>query len=269
MGIPMKNRFPLDSEFEQRKVLPRKAAVASTKRASDWRAPFANTFVALMVLPGCARAPLDDGLSERQDCSACHGTAGNSAPPRALNGASKTSDIGVGAHAAHLTSGNVGAKVACSECHPLPTDYLTHPALEPRAAIVQFGTLATTSGATPSWDRNTRACNFTYCHGATLFGAETRIAPQWTVVDSTFLRCTSCHGFPPKGSHPLGTACQSCHGEVVGPGATIINSARHVDGIIDVTSPTTMSNSSNRGGIKGSLVPAWRRHEMTLARRGG
>ena len=44
---------------------------------------------------------------------------------------------------------------------------------------VTFGDLATTAGATPTWDRPSATCSSVYCHGATLPGG-TNTRPTWT-----------------------------------------------------------------------------------------
>jgi predicted CxxxxCH...CXXCH cytochrome family protein len=200
-----------------------------------------------VALTSCNRAAIDDGLSDTQDCAACHGTSGNYAPPRAVNGATSTADIRVGAHQVHMLGTDTAGPVACSACHPLPTDYLTHPRIEGGPAEVRFSGRATTSGLEPVWDRAQASCRNTYCHGASLFDAETRSVPIWTQVDGTQRRCTACHGFPPKGTHPASGTCDSCHGDVAGPSGTIKNPLRHVDGNIDLSSSGTTRLDLRRG----------------------
>jgi predicted CxxxxCH...CXXCH cytochrome family protein len=190
------------------------------------------------VLFGCERSSVSDGLSESTDCSSCHGNAGNPAPPKAVNGSSNTTEIGVGAHTAHLVGSNRARPVACVECHPMPTDLITHPDISGRPANVTFGTLSTLNGAVPVWDRATVTCRNTYCHGATLSGSETRVAPLWTKVDGSQRNCASCHGFPPGGTHPTSVQCETCHGDVAGPGGTIKTPQRHVDGVLDFGTTT-------------------------------
>ncbi|HEY5961024.1 MAG TPA: CxxxxCH/CxxCH domain-containing protein [Polyangiaceae bacterium] len=214
----------------------------------------------VIVSVACNRSSIDDGLSETQDCSACHGNSGNAAPPKAVNGATSPSDIRVGAHQAHMLGSDIAGPVNCSDCHPLPSDYLTHPRFEGGPASVQFSGRAIAGGAQPVWDRNLVTCKNSYCHGATLSGAETRQAPIWTEVDGSQRRCTSCHGFPPSGTHPAGGACESCHGDVAGPSGSIKNPKRHVDGIIDVSSSGTSRLDCTRAR-PGSTN---RRREVTL-----
>jgi predicted CxxxxCH...CXXCH cytochrome family protein len=196
-------------------------------------------FVFLAWCLGCERSSLTDGMPDTLDCSSCHGNAGNPAPPKAVNGSSSTTDIGVGAHAAHLAGNNIAGPIACVECHPMPTNLLTHPALDPRPANVVFGSLSTHDGALPTWERTSVTCRNTYCHGSTLSGAETRLSPIWTKVDGSQRSCFSCHGFPPAGDHPASILCETCHGDVAGPGGTIKTPARHVDGVLDFGTATS------------------------------
>jgi predicted CxxxxCH...CXXCH cytochrome family protein len=196
-----------------------------------------TTLVALLAFAaaGCERSRITDGLPDKLDCSSCHGSPNNPAPPKAVDGSSSTTDVGVGAHSVHLVGSSIAGPVACSECHRLPTDLITHPDLLDRPAAVVFGAHASSNGAVPAWDRASASCTNTYCHGTTLFGAATRLAPIWTKVDGTQRGCASCHGFPPAGTHPATGTCDSCHSDVAGPAGTIKNPARHVDGVIDVT----------------------------------
>lgn len=222
---------------------------------AGWRRSVASFLgiVFLGVWFGCERSTVTDGLSESTDCSSCHGTPGNPAPPKAVNGATSTSDIGVGAHTAHLVGSSIAGPVMCTECHPMPTDYYTHPDVYGRTAEVVFGPLATTNGVVPTWERPTVTCRNTYCHGATLSGAETRIAPLWTRVDGSQRNCASCHGFPPAGTHPTSILCDSCHGDVAGPGGTIKTPSRHVDGVLDfgaVTGSLRAMSTSNWFALK-------------------
>lgn len=201
---------------------------------------------------GCERAPLSDGLPDTMDCSSCHGTPGNPAPPPDCTGETSTAAIGVGAHSAH--AGNrIAAPVPCTECHVMPVDLLSHP--DPgggpagggrpspldggRGGAVVFGPRAQVLGAVPSWDRTAASCAGTYCHGATLSEAETRTVPVWTRVDGSQASCTACHGNPPGGTHPADPACENCHGSVVAAGGLIIAPGLHIDGKVDLGNAAT------------------------------
>jgi len=106
----------------------------------------------------------------------------------------------------------------------------------PLPAEVQFGTLATTGGATPAWDTTKLACATTYCHGSLEGGGNP--APSWTAGQP--MVCGSCHGLPPSKSrsgtvHPAAnlSECVTCHPAVVDKSGSITNPARHVNGTVD------------------------------------
>jgi predicted CxxxxCH...CXXCH cytochrome family protein len=191
-------------------------------------------FVGTLVT-ACRRTPFGDGLLSPLDCSGCHGDNGDPTPPRAVSGATSTSHVGVGAHQAHMRGSRLAGPVACSECHLLPSvaNGTDHPDPLARPAPVIFGALATQPPASPVWDRDSRTCAGTYCHGATLRAAATRPAPIWTQVDGSQVRCDSCHGYPPPPTHPEGLDCESCHGAVVAPGGVIVDPILHVNGVVD------------------------------------
>jgi predicted CxxxxCH...CXXCH cytochrome family protein len=191
---------------------------------------------------GCQRSPLGDGLPAKLDCSSCHGSQDNAAPTQALDGATSTSDIGVGAHQPHMNGGSIAGPVACTECHPLPTvmDGDNHPDPLSGGTVMVFGPLAQTGGAAPIWNRTTRTCTSTYCHGATLPGSFTPAPPLWTKVDGSQIKCDSCHGISPAdlgASHPLHSAytCDTCHARVTSAELTILDPTLHVDGLVDVS----------------------------------
>jgi predicted CxxxxCH...CXXCH cytochrome family protein len=190
--------------------------------------------VLLFLGMGCQRTPFADGLPTSVDCAGCHGDNGDPTPPRAVDGTTSTSSIGVGAHQPHMRGSSLAGPVACSECHPLPTkaDGTEHPDPLGRPAVVEFGVLATHASANPVWNRSARTCAGTYCHGATLRDAAKRPPPVW--VDSSPLACDSCHGNPPPPTHPEGSDCETCHGQVVAAGGVIKNPMLHVDGIVQV-----------------------------------
>ena len=215
----------------------------------------ATSFCAILLtlaLDSCERSALSDGLPATQDCSTCHGSSVNAAPPKAVNGSSSTTDIGVGAHQAHLIAGKVAGPVACNECHQLPTDLLTHPDPLGRPAVVIFGTKARLHGAVPVWDRASASCTGTYCHGAMLSGAADRSAPIWTQVDARQPSCTFCHGFPPAGNHPNSQDCYTCHGDVVNSDGTIKNPTLHIDGDVQFYVPAPDAGAAGTASTGGT-----------------
>jgi predicted CxxxxCH...CXXCH cytochrome family protein len=201
----------------------------------------ARACVVLLVLSlaSCSRTRLDDGLPATTDCTGCHGQKDDPTPPPAVNGSFDTHDIGVGAHATHMQDGEVSLSVGCLECHPMPmvADGTEHPDPLGRPATVLFGLIAHQGSANPVWDRKTRTCANTYCHGSTLRGAQDRPAPVWTQVDGSQLKCTACHGNPPGGTHPQDSQCEKCHGEVVAAGGVIKTRGQHVNGSVEVMDP--------------------------------
>lgn len=185
---------------------------------------------------------------ERPLCERCHGGAsGNQAPPRAVDGATATTDPGVGAHQAHVVAGRLRGPIPCGECHVVPANMEQHEAgiaaiVAGTAQRVVFGALAAQGATGAAFDATgTQRCSNTYCHGATLNHGGSNHAPKWTVVDAghTEAACGTCHfeagePFPP--GHPTGdTNCNACHPESVLPGNTAINLAggKHMNGAID------------------------------------
>ncbi len=215
---------------------------------------------------GCQRSPLGDGLPAKMNCYSCHGSKENAAPPRAVDGATSTTDIGVGAHQAHMKEGSIAGPVACEECHPVPTvmNGDDHPDPLSRPTLMSFGPLAQTGGAAPAWNRTTGTCTNTYCHGATLAGTFHPTPSRWTKVDGSQIKCDSCHGSSPADlgpSHPLHAAftCDTCHAHVATAGLTIVDPYLHVDGLVDVSmaagtwDPASKTCANTPNGCHGSL----------------
>lgn len=189
-----------------------------------------------------------DGIVQFGDeCDSCHGDAQSPAPPRDLAGNTFTTELGVGAHRAHLFGpAKLRGPVACNECHVVPATVLATGHLDSALPAEVFppgsGTLARADGATPVWDRVT--CTNTYCHGGgTKLAADTspgRItAPGWTSGGQVF--CGSCHGLPPTSTPhtPAMTIgdCVTCHATSVDAFGNILFSAgasQHLDGDVDV-----------------------------------
>ncbi|MBI2376255.1 MAG: CxxxxCH/CxxCH domain-containing protein [Deltaproteobacteria bacterium] len=174
---------------------------------------------------------IDGRLQVSKDCDSCHGSAGESAPPRDLDGRSETTRISVGAHRTHLDGGKTGKPVACTECHVVPEE-LDNPGHvdTARPAELVFGNLAGL-GHRPAWAAPT--CGDTYCHNGV--GAIVP-APAWNVVDGTQGDCGGCHAIPPATPVHQGSAdCSNCHLPTAGPNRTIAEPSRHVDGSLDVT----------------------------------
>lgn len=182
-------------------------------------------------------------------CDACHGGGGDPAPPVDVGGSSSIASRGVGAHQAHLNTIN-SKTIQCSECHNVPaTAGAVGHTDTPLPAELNFGPLANGT----AW--NGSSCSNSYCHGSTMQGG-TLTTPLWTAAGGAASACGACHGTPPPAPHPNNPACQDCHGDVVGPGMVITNTALHVDGILQVTAvhpsgynqPTQHGADFNAGG---------------------
>jgi len=192
------------------------------------------------------------------DCSACHGSPGQPAPPRDLLGNTDESAIGVGAHVAHLTAAHdISAPIACIECHAVPAQlndpgHIDHdlPATVFPASILT-GSLAGSDRARPAWDHASGTCANVYCHGGgELLALNDRApgvnrTPVWT-SGSSQAACGSCHGIPPDdGIHIAGTPltqCVKCHANTMdATGAIVVSGppgarvSAHINGVVDVT----------------------------------
>jgi predicted CxxxxCH...CXXCH cytochrome family protein len=190
----------------------------------------------------------DLGFADWQtNCTFCHGTRTPgwtaplrlAAPPEGVLGETAPSDPHVGAHQKHLGNGStISDGVACTECHAVPSG-LAH--LD-GTALLTWGPLAQTGGATPAWTPGTLTCASTYCHGAGLDGGA-NTSPSWTAT----VACGDCHGSPPDtGGHTAviahaGQPCSRCHVQVATNTALpgIVDSptakALHVNGAKDVS----------------------------------
>jgi predicted CxxxxCH...CXXCH cytochrome family protein len=163
-------------------------------------------------------------------CTHCHGSGDDPAPPADTRGLVSTSAIGVGAHTAHLSGGSASRALACSECHRVPDAANGFSHADGLPAEVDFGGIAATMDRMPAWDRGSRSCVDSWCHGPG--AARGAASPAWTSTGT--LGCADCHGLPPPSPHPPIDDCSACHGDVVGPDdRTIVDRERHVDGRVD------------------------------------
>ena len=96
------------------------------------------------------------------------------------------------------------------------------------------------AGSSSQWNRTTKACSSTYCHG-NFAGGSTSNAPVWTSPNQA--TCGSCHdvGTNPASlqwKHELhvtsfGLKCADCHANVVDTLLQVNNKALHVNGVVD------------------------------------
>ena len=109
---------------------------------AGWSAPTQHGYAANAELASCRACHGHDstggtstvscnschgGTAWQSSCTFCHGdaarAANQAAPPVGTQGETATTSIAVGAHQRHLTGGFVGAPVACTECHAIPTEH--------------------------------------------------------------------------------------------------------------------------------------------------
>ncbi|MCA9493989.1 MAG: CxxxxCH/CxxCH domain-containing protein, partial [Myxococcales bacterium] len=164
------------------------------------------------------------------NCAGCHGAGDNPAPPPDTQGRSDTTLRSVGAHATHVLGTADAAAVPCAECHPVPVGLNDGSHLDGTVDFT-FGPLARVGNHAPTWDPGAATCAETACHAR----GGTVETPVWTQVDGTQAACGTCHAIPPASPHPAvgPTNCAGggCHDSaIVGPGPTILDPTRHVDG---------------------------------------
>ncbi|MBI4817592.1 MAG: CxxxxCH/CxxCH domain-containing protein [Deltaproteobacteria bacterium] len=169
------------------------------------------------------------------ECSSCHGSRLNPAPPKDLAGSGATTSLGVGAHQTHLNGGSFSRSIACAECHLVPDELDSAGHVDSVLPVeLDFNGVAGKRDAETSWDRGTAKCSDSYCHGSRLEGARPDYQPKWTVVDGTEAKCGRCHALPPPEPHPANDRCELCHLPTAGPNHTVANRATHVNGQVEV-----------------------------------
>lgn len=205
-------------------------------------------------------------------CNTCHGEfierefiVTSWAPPQSVDGILDSTNRGVGAHQKHLSTGNIGKSVKCSECHNVPSQVFASGHLDTNlpAEVVMNDTLAqliTGNGTLvpdPKYDSQNLTCTNTYCHGnwklrkatstnqfaytdSIMVGAN--YSPVW-VVGTSAAQCGSCHGLPPSG-HITATisTCGNCHTGVVNNTGVIIDKTKHINGKINVFGQEKLMN---------------------------
>lgn len=204
-------------------------------------------------------------VTSTQPCDTCHGSGGNSAPPRDAHNNTATSAPGVGAHAQHMKASSTWhAPIACNECHLVPgsstdqlhVDQLDEVFLDPTLMVAGSPTGVGTGGKLQipgaTWDPATLTCAGSYCHGGNKSPLRDGLAmtPKWTKVDGTQVQCQSCHGMPPKAPHPVDSDCGKCHPTMTaGNNTTITYPAKHIDGNVDVLNDRPCDACHGSGGI--------------------
>ncbi len=206
-----------------------------------------------------------------ENCATCHGSATTPAPPRDLSKNTAKSAPGVGAHQMHLSGSSIAGPIACGECHAVPSSaYQSGHIDSSPGAELRFNSLGNTVTNMPgtidydpelplfspssSYIQGTLKCSNSYCHGSFKNG-NTTFAPTWNDITTASGACGTCHGnvsapldtlgtrYLPKttaqgGTHPsvagLGIRCNVCHAEVVDANFRIINTAKHINGKLNV-----------------------------------
>jgi predicted CxxxxCH...CXXCH cytochrome family protein len=165
------------------------------------------------------------------DCTSCHGSGDDPAPPKDTLGNELVSALGVGAHQAHLLGGANSRALSCSECHVVPESAEATGHADPLPAEVAFTGVALGQGHVPSWNRDSASCADSFCHAPSPLS--TAPLPIWTQPGP--LPCNGCHATPPPAPHPQLDDCSRCHGEVVAEDdVSMLDRTRHVDGVVDV-----------------------------------
>ncbi len=193
------------------------------------------------------------GSGGPENCGTCHGNSDHANPPRALNGDTSSTYIGVGMHFYHLQQTKYSAPVNCNECHTCISEFTdpNHLGTNPDGvAEINFGPLAndTLGGGivpNPTWDKNTATCSNSYCHG-TFKEGNVNAAGVWTNPHSVV--CGSCHGDPNTGNPTPRTnnvftpphysfmtinSCYICHGSVINGQGVMVDKNKHVNGEIN------------------------------------
>lgn len=208
-----------------------------------------------LIAVGCAKSrdlSTQNATTSPTQCSLCHGSASNPAPPRDTNGNTSTTVLSVGAHQSHVQASKFKGPLDCGQCHEMPAaDDVWHAIRKSPSAKVRFGSLAAAGGVSPFWDPSSARC-VTYCHGETLPGG-TVTEPFWIQVDGSQVQCGSCHGTPPADlNHANVTTgtCDRCHPDTVLPNGTIdITKSKHIDGTVQVTCTNCHGNSARSGDL--------------------
>jgi predicted CxxxxCH...CXXCH cytochrome family protein len=196
-----------------------------------------------------------------ENCSTCHGSQGNNAPPQDLEGNTSINERGVGAHQVHYKGNSEGRTLQCIECHLLPGAVYVpgHIDSELPAEVFMNDSRANTTTnddslqfifsidpnqpryiPNPVYNPTDLTCSNTYCHGYFKNGNIDN-KPVWTNPATS--ACGTCHGNGtsplPKiesqgGSHPDEDDCSDCHSGVVDENLNIINPSKHIDGLLNL-----------------------------------
>jgi len=199
-------------------------------------------------------------------CTGCHGGLDNNAgaPPYGLRGEDSDTSLAVGAHTAHLTGSSLAGPVPCEACHNYPAfvfdsthldyNFLSGDIASDSIAEIVWHGIA--DGGDAHWDRNSRNCTGTYCHGG-FAGGYANNSPVWTSENQA--DCGSCHDAGENAADLLwkhdfhvntaGLYCADCHNNVVDTMLAIGNPDLHINGMVNTqTRDTTVCNQCHGSG---------------------
>jgi hypothetical protein len=212
-----------------------------------------------LASPSCLTCHTEENGPEA--CNTCHGdpgTGGHIFPPKDLEGDTSTTAPGVGAHVAHLVTNNLSGRIRCSNCHIVPESFDAPGHLGTPPADITFGRIAVINhGINSSYDYSTHSCSNTYCHGNFVSKRDTsqyqfiyedstgapsdsmygnNVTVVWNEVNGAQAKCGSCHGLPPTGHRfqTWPTSCTICHTGVIDAHGNIIDSTKHINGVVNV-----------------------------------
>jgi len=187
-----------------------------------------------------------------ENCTVCHGSNDNAAPPEDLAENTETLYITVGAHQTHVSGTKLTTNMLgnCTTCHSdVPVfsvaSHVNDGTVHSEVLFSNIGENFTTNN--PTWDRNTATCSNVYCHGAFEFAehdnnpayvdsiiAGTYLDVKWNSVGTNQAVCGSCHGLPPQGHIASAlTECSNCHANVVDSSLNIVGKSLHINGRVD------------------------------------
>lgn len=179
-------------------------------------------------------------------CNACHGSDDGGAPPPSLDGGTSRDQLGVGAHATHLTGSPTARPVLCTECHKVPAQVASPGHANGVVDVIFSGAALGPRDGGAAWTRSTATCT-AWCHAVGVDGAT---SPMWTSMDPP-LGCTGCHSFPPAAPHPGWSRCSACHPNATltaDGGQALLDAGLHVNGVVEAAPP------ANCDGCHGSSV---------------
>lgn len=202
-------------------------------------------FVSVLACSSARQPPAEE--SAATGCTGCHGdpATGNAAPPRAVNGATDTTDLRVGAHQRHVNASLIRQAIACSECHVVPATVEAPGHVDKDVADLAWGPVANAGNVSPTPPNGPAPATGTltctnWCHGGGFAPNDGSLHdPSWTVVDGSQVGCGTCHGIPPPPPHPVvpatATVCATCHPDTIDASGRIdVAGGKHIDGNVDV-----------------------------------